>query len=182
MMREGRSMKQNTGKGPGRVVHTIENVFVRLAFVVLAIISILSFIVDIFSGRWFSAIFMGLIALMFTGCAVDRLDFRPEFQFMEKGIWFRDYGVMVPYSYMERGEYCAVPEIRRTSYEVDIFLSPAAFETGQKSFQKLQKKLKRERKIRILLFEEDREKYESLCRVLKSKIPMRDASNDPIAE
>ena len=182
MLREGSAMKKSTKKSSGRAFRTIENIFVCLAYVVLAVFSILSFIVDIFSGRWFFAIFMGLIAFLFTGCAIDQLDFRPEFQIMEQGIWFRDYGVMVPYGYMERGEYCRVLEIRRTSYEVDIFLAPAAFEEKEKSFEKLQNKLKKERKIRVLLFEEDREKYESLCKALKSRIPMRDASDDPLEE
>ena len=175
-------MKKNRKKSPGRAGQTMENIFISAAFVVLAVISILSLIVDLWMGRWFSAIFTGMLAFLFTGCAVDRLDFRPEFQIMEQGIWFRDYGVMIPYGYMERGEYCRVLETRRSSYEVDIFLSPAAFEEEEKSFQKLQKKLKKEKKIRILLFEEDREKYENLCKALKSRIPMRDASNDELPE
>ena len=175
-------MKQSTRKGLGRAFHTIENIFIRLIFVVFAIISILSFIMDLVMAHWISAIVMGMIALLFSICAKEALDFRPEYQVSNSGIWVRDYGTTIPYGCMERGEYCTVHETRRNSYAVDIFLSSAAFADGQRKFQKLQKKLKRERKIQIVLNGEEREKYESLCRVLQSKIPMRDASNDPIEE
>ena len=175
-------MKESMGKPIHKCFHTVKNILFRLIFVALAIISILSFLMDLVLGHWISALVMGVIAFLFSVCAKEALDFRPEYQVSSSGIWFRDYGVTVPYGYMERGEYCTVQEMHGNSYEVDIFLSSAAFEEGQKKFQKLQKKLRREKKIRMILLEEEREKYESLCRVLKSKIPMRDASNDPIAE
>ena len=123
----------------------------------------------------------GPVCHLLSGSASQYAGSSPDTRVVENGIWFRDYNVMIPYSYMEKGEFYKGRSHGSTDYVVDIFLSSKVFEDGQLNTCKLQKKLKGENRIWVLL-EDQEEEYVSLCTALQGKVPMRDVSGDDASE
>ena len=175
-------MTKEKKKSLRRLRYLLSRILSGLSWLVLTAFAVIIFIMDFGVKSWFFSLFQGLFAIFFLAVLPSMLDLRPDTRVEENGIWFRDYKVMIPYSYMEKGEFYKGRSHGCTEYEVDIFLSSKVVEDGQINTCKLQKKLKGENKIRVLLLEDQEEEYVSLCAALRGKIPMRDVSEDDISK
>ena len=175
-------MKADRKKKLKSFYHMVEKILLRVFCVAVAVVFILDLIIELFTAPWYRILVTGLLAWLFSFIAWKSLDLRPEYRVEDTGIWFRDYKALIPYALMERAEYCSFPERTGTGYEVDLFLSPAALLDGQLESQKLLKQLKRENKLRMIFMGEEKEIYDSLCKALAPRIPMKDVTDEPFPE
>ena len=149
-------MKTDGKKKIERLYNTAERILFSGVLVVVAGVFVLDLIIEVFTAPWYRIVITGVFAYLFSFCAWKSLDFRPEYRVEEGGIWFRDEQVMLPYTLMERAEYCSFPDRSSTGYEVDIFISPAALLEGQINGQKIRKNLQKEKKIRNIFSEKEK--------------------------